>query len=121
MGSTSYRTNAVSVRVVQHYSNRFDSGNFDVKDELNSGQPVTDKVNAILEKIEQDRHGVFINYVRRLGKLGLISKAKAKLYIGQDEIMHEEWDRDHDGHNVISQYKRGSFMHTMSIRAKPAA
>ncbi|GBP18917.1 Histone-lysine N-methyltransferase SETMAR [Eumeta japonica] len=33
-----------------------ESGNFDVKDEPRSGRPVTDKVDAILEKVEQDRH-----------------------------------------------------------------
>ncbi|GBP59397.1 Multidrug resistance protein 1 [Eumeta japonica] len=32
------------------------SSNFDVKDEPRSGRPVTDKVNAILEKVEQDQH-----------------------------------------------------------------
>ncbi|GBP89131.1 Histone-lysine N-methyltransferase SETMAR [Eumeta japonica] len=31
-------------------------GNFDVKDEPRSGRPVTNKVDAILEKVEQDRH-----------------------------------------------------------------
>ncbi|GBP16805.1 Histone-lysine N-methyltransferase SETMAR [Eumeta japonica] len=33
-----------------------ESGNFDGKDEPRSGRPVTDKVDAILEKAEQDRH-----------------------------------------------------------------
>ncbi|GBP48786.1 hypothetical protein EVAR_32810_1 [Eumeta japonica] len=35
---------------------RFQSGNFDVKDEYFPGQPVIDKVDAVLEKVEQDRH-----------------------------------------------------------------
>ncbi|GBP48253.1 Cyclic AMP response element-binding protein A [Eumeta japonica] len=35
---------------------RFQSGNFDVKDEPRSGRPVTIKGGAILEKIEQDWH-----------------------------------------------------------------
>ncbi|GBP42999.1 hypothetical protein EVAR_49487_1 [Eumeta japonica] len=30
--------------------------NHDVKDELRAGRPLTDKVNAILEKVERDRH-----------------------------------------------------------------
>ncbi|GBP10198.1 hypothetical protein EVAR_77599_1 [Eumeta japonica] len=34
---------------------RFQSGNFDVKDEPHSGQSITKKVNAILEKAEQDQ------------------------------------------------------------------
>ncbi|GBP24411.1 Tubulin polyglutamylase TTLL5 [Eumeta japonica] len=40
----------VSVRVAQNWFKRFHSGNFDVKDEPRSGNPVTDKVDAILEK-----------------------------------------------------------------------
>ncbi|GBP70443.1 hypothetical protein EVAR_41588_1 [Eumeta japonica] len=33
-----------------------ESGNFDVKDEPRFGRPVTDKIDAILEKVEQYRH-----------------------------------------------------------------
>ncbi|GBP49202.1 hypothetical protein EVAR_96509_1 [Eumeta japonica] len=34
----------------------YSSGNFDVKNEPGSGRPATDKVDAFLEKVEQDRH-----------------------------------------------------------------
>ena len=34
----------------------FKSGNFNVKDEVRSGRSVTDKISAIFEKEEQDRH-----------------------------------------------------------------
>ncbi|GBP74408.1 Histone-lysine N-methyltransferase SETMAR [Eumeta japonica] len=39
---------------VQNWFKHFQSDNFDVKHELRSGRPVTDKVDAILEKAEQD-------------------------------------------------------------------
>ena len=48
--------NAVSIRVAQMWIERFKSGNFSVKDEVSSGRPVTDKISAIFEKLEQDRH-----------------------------------------------------------------
>ncbi|GBP93783.1 Histone-lysine N-methyltransferase SETMAR [Eumeta japonica] len=51
-----YEPNAVSIRVARNWFKRLQSGNFDVKDEPRSGRPVTDKVDAILEKVEQDRH-----------------------------------------------------------------
>ena len=34
---------------------RFKSGNFSVNDKVSSGRPVTDKISAILEKVDQDR------------------------------------------------------------------
>ncbi|GBP40677.1 hypothetical protein EVAR_36413_1 [Eumeta japonica] len=49
--------NAVSVREIQNWFKRFQSSNFDVKDEPRSGGPVPDKVYAILEKVEQDQYG----------------------------------------------------------------
>ncbi|GBP60196.1 hypothetical protein EVAR_81341_1 [Eumeta japonica] len=48
--------NALSVRVAQNSFKRFQFDNFDVEDEPRSGRPVTDKFNAILEKVEQDCH-----------------------------------------------------------------
>ncbi|KAJ0174156.1 hypothetical protein K1T71_010302 [Dendrolimus kikuchii] len=51
-----YGPNAVSVRVAQIWFKRFESGNFDIKDARRSGRPVTDKIDAIFEKVEQDRH-----------------------------------------------------------------
>ncbi|GBP77168.1 Histone-lysine N-methyltransferase SETMAR [Eumeta japonica] len=50
-----YGPNAVSVRVAQSWFKCFQSGNFDVRDEPRPGRPLTDKVDAILEKGEQDR------------------------------------------------------------------
>ena len=35
---------------------RFRSGNFNVKDELHFGRPLTDKSDEIFEKNKQDRH-----------------------------------------------------------------
>ena len=35
---------------------RFKSGNFRVNDEVRSGRLVTDKISAIFEKVERDRH-----------------------------------------------------------------
>ncbi|GBP35280.1 Ras-related protein Rab-27A [Eumeta japonica] len=40
---------------------------FDVKNEPRSGQPVMDKVNAILEKVEQDWHISFYDIAEELG------------------------------------------------------
>lgn len=51
-----YGPNAVSIRLAQMWFKRFKSGNFSVKDEVRSGRPVTDKISAIFEKVEQDRH-----------------------------------------------------------------
>ncbi|KAJ0176678.1 hypothetical protein K1T71_007857 [Dendrolimus kikuchii] len=51
-----YGPNAVSVRVAQIWFKRFQSGNVDIKDARRSGRPVTDKIDAIFEKVEQDRH-----------------------------------------------------------------
>ncbi|GBP59852.1 Synaptic vesicle glycoprotein 2B [Eumeta japonica] len=42
------------------------SGNFDVKDELHSGPLDTDKVDGILEKVEQGRHISFHNIAEEL-------------------------------------------------------
>ena len=44
----------MSVRVVQIWFKHFQSGNFDVKDARRSGRPITDKMDAIFEKVEQD-------------------------------------------------------------------
>ncbi|KAJ0171056.1 hypothetical protein K1T71_013255 [Dendrolimus kikuchii] len=46
----------ISVRVAQIWFKRFQSGNFDIKDARCSSRPVTDKTDAIFEKVEQDRH-----------------------------------------------------------------
>jgi len=51
-----YGPSAVSVRVAQIWFKRFQSGNFYVKDARRSGRPITDKMDAIFEKVEQDRH-----------------------------------------------------------------
>ncbi|GBP95815.1 Histone-lysine N-methyltransferase SETMAR [Eumeta japonica] len=59
--------NAVSVRVAQNWFKRFQSGNFGLKDEPRSGRPVTDKVDAILEKVEQDRHIISYDVAEELG------------------------------------------------------
>ena len=51
-----YGPNAVSIRGTQMWFKRFKSGNFSVKDEVCSVCPVTDKISAIFEKVEQERH-----------------------------------------------------------------
>ena len=51
-----YGDDAVSVRVAQQWFARFRSGNFDVKDAPRSGRPIVEKVDEIMEKIDQDRH-----------------------------------------------------------------
>jgi len=57
----------VSVRVAHIWFKRFQSGNFDVKDARRSGRPVTDKMDAIFEKVEQDRHISSYNVAEELG------------------------------------------------------
>jgi len=47
-----YGHDVVSVRVVQSWFKYFQSGNFDVKDALRSGQSITGKVDEIMEKVE---------------------------------------------------------------------
>ncbi|GBP03540.1 hypothetical protein EVAR_101864_1 [Eumeta japonica] len=59
--------NAVSIRVTQNLPKRFQSSNFDVKDEPHCRLPITDKDDAILEKVEQDRHISSYNVAEKLG------------------------------------------------------
>ncbi|KAJ0175683.1 hypothetical protein K1T71_008842 [Dendrolimus kikuchii] len=66
-----YGPNAVSVRVAQFWFKRFQSGNFDTKDARRSGRPVTDKIDAVFEKVEQDRH---ISSYDVAGELGIDHK-----------------------------------------------
>ncbi|GBP64269.1 Histidine decarboxylase [Eumeta japonica] len=58
--------NSVSARVARNGFTRFQSLNFDVKDEPRSDRLVTDKVDAILEKVEQDRHISSYNIAEQL-------------------------------------------------------
>jgi [histone H3]-lysine36 N-dimethyltransferase SETMAR len=62
-----YGPSAVSVRVAQIWFKRFQSGNFDVKDAPRSGRPITDKMDAIFEKVEQDRHISSYDVAEELG------------------------------------------------------
>ncbi|GBP27233.1 Histone-lysine N-methyltransferase SETMAR [Eumeta japonica] len=48
--------NAVSVRVGQNWLKGFQSDHFDAKVEPRSGRPVMEKLDAVLGKIEHDRH-----------------------------------------------------------------
>ncbi|KAL0852079.1 hypothetical protein ABMA28_000324 [Loxostege sticticalis] len=57
------KATAVSVRVAQRFKS-FQSGNFDVKDARRS---ITDKINAIFEKVEQDRHISSYDVAEELG------------------------------------------------------
>ncbi|GBP55244.1 Histone-lysine N-methyltransferase SETMAR [Eumeta japonica] len=68
--SNVYGPNAVSVRVAQNWFKRFQSGNLDFKVESSSGRsglPVTDKVDTILGKVEQDRHISSYDIAKELG------------------------------------------------------
>ncbi|KAJ0183521.1 hypothetical protein K1T71_001497 [Dendrolimus kikuchii] len=58
-------------RVAQIWFKRFQSGNFDIKDARRSGRPVTDKIDAIFEKVEQHRH---ISSYDVAGELGIDHK-----------------------------------------------
>lgn len=49
-----YGPNAVSAKIQQNRLKRFQSRNFHVKSAARSGRPVTDEVDAISEKEEQD-------------------------------------------------------------------
>ncbi|GBP37376.1 Pickpocket protein 28 [Eumeta japonica] len=51
-----WQTSPVIVSFSEKMIPVWQSGNFDVKDELFSGRPITDKIDAILEKVEEDRH-----------------------------------------------------------------
>ncbi|GBP56558.1 hypothetical protein EVAR_53632_1 [Eumeta japonica] len=51
-----YRPNAVSIRVAQNLFKYFQSDDFHVKGELRCNQAVTDKVDVLLEKVDQDRY-----------------------------------------------------------------
>ncbi|GBP84185.1 hypothetical protein EVAR_61378_1 [Eumeta japonica] len=60
-----YGPNAVMVKV--NWFKHFQSGHFDVKDEPYYCRPVTDKMNAILEKVEQDQNINSYDIVEELG------------------------------------------------------
>jgi len=51
-----YGADAVSERRTQEWFVRFRSGNFDVKDRSLSGRLVTEKIDEILQLVEQDRY-----------------------------------------------------------------
>ncbi len=51
-----YGQDTLSKATAKRWFARFRSGNFDVKDAPRSGRPITEKVDEILEMIEQDRH-----------------------------------------------------------------
>ncbi|KAJ0175950.1 hypothetical protein K1T71_008124 [Dendrolimus kikuchii] len=57
--------------VAQIWFKRFKSGNFDIEDARRSGHPVTDKIDVIFEKVEQDRH---ISSYDVAGELGIDHK-----------------------------------------------
>jgi len=54
--------------VTQSWFKRFQSENFDVKDTLRSGRPITEKVDEIMEKVEQDRHISSHDIVKKLNR-----------------------------------------------------
>ncbi|GBP77008.1 Histone-lysine N-methyltransferase SETMAR [Eumeta japonica] len=62
-----YRPNAVSARVTQNWFKRFQSGNFDVKNEPRSDLPDQDEVNAVVENVEQARHISSYDIAKELG------------------------------------------------------
>lgn len=51
-----YGDTALSKSAARKWFARFRSGNFDVKDAPRSGRPAFEKVDEILEKVDQDRH-----------------------------------------------------------------
>ncbi|WP_337239668.1 hypothetical protein, partial [Vibrio cholerae] len=62
-----YGPEAESERGAQMWFKRFQSGNFDVKDAPRSGRPVTNKMDAIFERVEQDRHISSYDVAEELG------------------------------------------------------
>ena len=57
---------------------RFKSGYFSVKDEVRSGHPVTDKICAIFEKVEHDRH-ISTNKLQKLITLKISETKKHRV------------------------------------------
>ncbi|EFN81607.1 Histone-lysine N-methyltransferase SETMAR, partial [Harpegnathos saltator] len=51
-----YGQDTLSKATAKRWFSRFRSGNFDVQDVLRSGRPITEKVDDILAKVEQDWH-----------------------------------------------------------------
>ncbi|GBP17321.1 Cap-specific mRNA [Eumeta japonica] len=69
-----------SQAIIQQAKSLGKSNNFGVKNEPRSGQPVMNKINAILEKVEQDRHITSYHIAEELGidhKIILIHSLKA--------------------------------------------
>jgi len=62
-----YGEGALSKSAARKWFARFRSGNFDVKDEPRSGRPVTEKVDEILEKVQQDKHISSVDVGMELG------------------------------------------------------
>ncbi|XP_012058970.1 PREDICTED: histone-lysine N-methyltransferase SETMAR-like [Atta cephalotes] len=69
-----YGADAVSERRTQEWFFRFRSGNFEVKDRSRSGRPVTEKVDEILQLVEQDRHKLDVWVPHELTQRNLIDR-----------------------------------------------
>ncbi|GBP08346.1 hypothetical protein EVAR_78814_1 [Eumeta japonica] len=82
--------------MAQNWFKRFQSGNFDVKDEPRSGRPVTDKDDAILEQVEQGRHINSYDIVEELG-IGhetVFTHLEKARYLGPTRALKSDLDQN---------------------------
>lgn len=62
-----YGEDAIMERTVQHWFNRFRSGNFDVKDVPRFGRPTIEKTDEILKMIDADPYASTRDIAQALG------------------------------------------------------
>jgi len=62
-----YSEDTLSKSAARKWFARFRAGNFDVKDEPHSGQPITEKSDEIMVKVEHDKHVSTVEIVTELG------------------------------------------------------
>ena len=61
-----YGEDTLSKSAAQKWFARFRAGNFDVKNDPRSGQPITEKSDEIIVKVERDKHVSTVEIAREL-------------------------------------------------------
>ena len=87
-----------SKSAAQKWFARFRAGNFDVKDELRSGRPITEKSDEIMVKVKRDKHVSTVEIARELGidhkiVLNHLYKKKLDVWVPHELSVRNMMDR----------------------------